>query len=350
MRSEREAGGRRRAYTSRMEGDDGGAAALTLARQARGVLSVLVVPLPVVQLIVGGGFLLAPFFFPATRVRAVPYFKHRIQPTRSCARPPCAPHLLPYRTGFGLWGKRCDHVDEQGIERGYTMQVWLIGSGGATLLFIVLLVAMMFQSFLATMGFASAAASARDVRAELENGTATHETVSRHAYRAWVSDAVSQVTGTALSVTMVFGYIPLTIFSTVWFVLGNYWFWWLVRENTCNQVVYNVCWWTIVYTYAMLLLGCVVGPGLDPAYDNGETKRETPTQHNMTQQNTVSDQSCRISFKICILVLLAFVHTLHSCSDSYVTVARVIRKERKRKGTAPHPIFLFFFSWAKLDG
>lgn len=31
------------------------------------------------------------------------------------------------------------------------MQVWLIASGGATLLFILLLVGMMFQSFLATV-------------------------------------------------------------------------------------------------------------------------------------------------------------------------------------------------------
>ena len=99
-------------------------------------------------------------------------------------------------------------MDEGGIERGYRMQVWLIVSGSATLLFIVLLVGMMFQSFLATVGFASAAASARDVRSELEKGTATHETVSRHTYRACVSDAISQVTGTALSVTMVFCYIP----------------------------------------------------------------------------------------------------------------------------------------------
>ena len=45
--------------------------------------------------------------------------------------------------------------------------------------------------------------------------------------------------------------VRLTLFSTIWFVLGNYWFWSFVRENSCNQVVYNVCWWTIVYTYVM---------------------------------------------------------------------------------------------------
>jgi hypothetical protein len=42
-------------------------------------------------------------------------------------------------------------VDSDGIERGVRMQVWLIASGGATLLFILLLVGMMFQSFLATV-------------------------------------------------------------------------------------------------------------------------------------------------------------------------------------------------------
>lgn len=280
-----------------------------------------------------------------------------------CVRSPCAPHLLPYRAGFGLWGERCDHVDEQGIERGYRMQVWLICSGGATLLFIALLVGMMFQSFLATVGFASAAASARDVRSELENGTATHETVSRHTYRAWISDALSQVTGTALSVTMVFCYIPLTVFSTVWFILGNYWFWWLVRENTCNQVVYNVCWWTIVYTYAMLLLGCVAGPGLDPAHDNGETKREAPTQHNTisthmrgrgaergrsvgrwrgrasgrTRQRTNHDafsskHYCQYSYKYSTRILNLFHRRL---SDSK-------GKEKEGKGASP---FLFCFSF-----
>lgn len=176
---------------------------------------------------------------------------------------------VPSRAGIGLWDEKCEHVDEHGVERGYRMQFWLVCSGGATLTFIILLLGMMFQSFLATVGFASAAASARDVRSELERGTATHETVSRHTYRACVSDAVSQVTGTALSVTMVFCYLPLTLFSTAWFVLGNYWFWWLTREDSCNQVVYNVCWWTIVYTYLMLVLGCAAGPGLDPVRDNG---------------------------------------------------------------------------------
>ena len=155
------------------------------------------------------------------------------------------------------------------------MQVWLIASGAATLLFILLLVGMMVQSFLAGVGFASAAASARDIKSELEKGTATPETVQRHTWRAAMSDAVAQVTGTALSVTMVCCYVPLTVFSTVWFLLGNYWFWSLTREDTCNQVVYNVCWWTIVYTWVMLVLGCVAGPGLDPTHDNGYEGVET---------------------------------------------------------------------------
>ena len=114
------------------------------------------------------------------------------------------------------------------------------------------------------MGFRAASASARAVAVEVQAGTATAETVRRHTTRAHVADAVSQVTGTALSVTMLCCYLPLVIFSTVWFVLGNYWFWRYVREDSCDQVVYNVSWWTMVYTVVMLLLGCVAGPGAGP--------------------------------------------------------------------------------------
>lgn len=173
------------------------------------------------------------------------------------------------RLGLGLWSEPCEHKDEHGVERGVSMQVWLVASGAATLLFVLAGVGLVLQSCLATLGFASAAASARDVRSEFENGTATVETARRHTWRAGVSDAVSQVTGTAYSVTTLFCFFPLALFSLTWFVLGNYWFWWLVREDSCNQMVYNVCWWTIVYTYAMLVLGCVAGPGLDPAQDAG---------------------------------------------------------------------------------
>ena len=196
---------------------------VTTAQKIRAALSIIALPLPVVQLYVG----------------------------------------------IERWNAPCLHVDAQGKDAGQSLQCWLVFSGATTLSFLVILGALIVQGIIAAGGAAVAEQNKKDMREELARGTMTPEGMRRAGENIQAAETVAGTMGAAMAISLLCCYAPLICFSGVWFILGNVWFWSYAHRETCDALVFDTSFATLAYSYVMILLGCFASGGFDPVSDGG---------------------------------------------------------------------------------
>ena len=125
------------------------------------------------------------------------------------------------------------------------------------------------HTYVTAAGMHASQQAKSDLEADMRAGAATPESAMRDAATIHAGEQAAGTMGLSMAMMMMCCYFPLTVFTTVWFILGNIWFWKYSDKDTCEPALYDTAFVSLMYSYAMLLLGCVVGPGMDPSIEDG---------------------------------------------------------------------------------